>query len=275
MSVWNCPICGEMMQQQDRSLRCLKGHSFDMARSGYVNLLPANKKHAKNPGDNSLMVHARREFLEAGYYAPLREKLQEVMCRYGKQHGVLLDCGCGEGYYTQGVADALQQQDTPMEIYGIDIAKVAVDAAAKRLKTGHFSVGSVYHLPVSDHCCDSMMSIFAPYCGTEFQRVLKKDGVMILVIPAKKHLWGLKSAIYEHPYPNEVKDYALEGFSLLQVDYVHEMIQLNTAEDIQNLFRMTPYYYKTGREEHARLEELTELETEISFEILQYKIKED
>lgn len=272
MSVWKCPVCDTFMQHRGRCWSCAKGHSFDMARSGYVNLLPANRKHAKNPGDNAVMMRARRKFLDAGHYAPLRNALEQIVVRYGRSGGILLDAGCGEGYYTEGMAAALIAAGMPMQVYGLDISKSAADAAAKRCPDAHFAVGSVYHLPVSDHCCDMVSVIFAPYCGEEYRRVLRKGGVMLMVIPGQQHLWGLKEAIYDVPYPNAVRDYALEGFELIQAEYVDSWLKLDNPEDIQNLFQMTPYYYKTGREEHARLEQLKTLSTQISFEILQYRV---
>jgi 23S rRNA (guanine745-N1)-methyltransferase len=259
------------MQQRETCWSCTKGHSFDLARSGYVNLLPVNRKHAKNPGDNAVMMRARKRFLDAGYYGTLQEALKRVVVSYARAGGILLDAGCGEGYYTAGMGEALTEAQIPMQIYGVDISKSAADAAAKRYPQGKFAVGSVFHLPVADRCCDVLTTIFAPYCGEEYHRVLRKNGVMIMVIPGQQHLWGLKEAIYDVPYPNAVRDYALEGFELIQAEYVDSWMKLVRPEDIQNLFQMTPYYYKTGREEHARLEKLETLSTQISFEILQYR----
>ena len=216
MSVWKCPVCGSFMQHRGRAWSCSQGHSFDMAKSGYVNLLPANRKHAKNPGDNAVMMRARKRFLDAGHYAPLLQALEQAAVRYGRAGGVLLDAGCGEGYYTEGVSGALAEAGLPMETYGVDISKSAADAAAKRCPHAHFAVGSVYHLPVADKCCDMLMTIFAPYCGEEYHRVLHKGGTMMMVIPGQQHLWGLKEAIYDVPYPNAVRDYALDGFELAQ-----------------------------------------------------------
>ena len=124
---------------------------------------------------------------------------------------------------------------------------------------------------MSDHCCDGIFSLFAPYAGTEFQRVLKKHGTMILGIPGAKHLMGLKRAIYETPYENVVKPYDLEGFSFVGKQTVTGTIFLPNPTAIQNLFAMTPYYYKTGQKEQERLAALETLETEISFELLQYQ----
>lgn len=271
MSIWICPVCGERLSVNGRSLVCKKNHSFDLAKSGYVNLLPVSRKRTRDPGDNSLMVKARRNFLGKGYYKPMSDRLCEAVSSVFPQNGVLFDAGCGEGYYTKNVFDALSKNGKSPEIYGADISKCAVDAAAKYCKGAEFAVGSVFHLPVAQKSCDVLMSLFAPYCGEEFRRVLKPEGKMILVIPGRKHLWGLKKAVYDTPYENEVRDYALEGFEFMGKEKVDYEISLGNAEDIQNLFAMTPYYYKTGRQEQSRLEALNELHTEISFEILQYR----
>lgn len=271
MNVWSCPICGGSVQRCEKSLICDAGHTFDYARSGYVNLLPVNRKRTKDPGDNAFMVQARRSFLSAGYYKVLCDQLCCVIDFLCPEKGVLLDAGCGEGYYTKNTAEILAKSGKQIAVYGVDIAKCAVDAAAKSCKSAEFAVGSIFHLPVTGGSCDVLMSLFAPYCGGEFQRVLKSKGKMVLVIPGEMHLMGLKQAIYDKPYANQVQDYALDGFRFLGAERVEGEIFLESSEEICNLFAMTPYYYKTGREEHRRLEELKTLRTQISFEILQYE----
>ena len=159
---------------------------------------------------------------------------------------------------------------------GTDISKTAVDASAKRARAENaenllFSVSSVFHLPVESSSCDMVTTLFAPWCGDEFLRVLKPEGVLVMVIPSERHLIQLKEAVYDNPYLNEVKDFSLEGFSLKEHINVADRIKLNSIEDILNLFSMTPYYYKTGEDGHKKLSALSELETEIGFEILVYE----
>ncbi|MDE6019624.1 MAG: methyltransferase domain-containing protein [Ruminococcus sp.] len=274
MSIWSCPVCGENLLKREKSLVCKKNHSFDYARSGYVNLLPVSRKKTKLPGDNALMINARRSFLSRDFYKPMSDSLCNVVDTFMPYGGVLFDAGCGEGYYTKNVYQSLSDSDKNAEIYGVDISKYAADAAAKSCRTAKFAVGSVFHIPVIDNSCDVLMSLFAPYCGDEFRRVLKPNGKMILVIPGRRHLWGLKKAIYSAPYENNVQDYKLSGFEFLGTEKVDYEIILKSADDIQNLFTMTPYYYKTGIQEHMRLKSLSELSTEVSFEILKYRKKE-
>ncbi|MGN0674928.1 MAG: methyltransferase domain-containing protein [Oscillospiraceae bacterium] len=264
-----CPKCKEKLNIDGRSYVCQNRHCFDTAKSGYVNLLLANQMNSALPGDNKLMVQARKAFLDKGYYASLAEKLCETVRKYAFDGCKILDAGCGEGYYTEKVSAACPDA----EIIGIDISKNAADYAARRTKSVKFAVASVFHLPVADESCDIVTTLFAPYCGEEFLRVLKKDGAMVMVIPSERHLWQLKCAVYDEPYLNEVKDFALDGFELLCREKVTREITLPCTEDITALFSMTPYYYKTGVEGQQRLSRLETLTTEIGFEVLAYRKK--
>lgn len=269
-----CPVCGQRLEETEQGYACPKRHNYDKAKSGYVNLLLSNGKNSKLPGDNKLMVTARKNFLEKGYYRPLAQVLcREVAARAGKAP-VILDAGCGEGYYTDQVWKALQQAGKNPSITGIDISKFALNSAAKQNKGISYAVGSVFHLPVADHSCSMVLNLFAPYCGEEFRRVLAPEGYLFLVIPGENHLWELKQAVYDQPYRNQVKDYGLEGFALEQAVEVKDTIALQSGEDIKNLFSMTPYYYKTSAENAARLEALDSLTTQIQFEVLIYRLSE-
>ena len=268
MAVLCCPVCKKPLKRLEKTYICEKNHTYDVAKSGYVNLLLSSQMNTKLPGDNKQMVQARTRFLNKDYYDPLARKLCKVVSGLCKNHCEILDAGCGEGYYTSKVNLALAGKG---HLIGIDISKNALDVAARRDKSVQFAVGSLFHLPVLSDSCDLLMTLFAPYCGEEFLRVLKKNGKMIVVIPSQKHLWELKQALYDEPYLNELKDYGLNGFSLLENIRVEDRIFLPCNEDIMNLFSMTPYYYKTSLEGSKRAEQLNELETEIGFEILIYQ----
>ena len=270
-----CPVCQTPITTTEDGGVCRKGHRFDRARSGYMHLLPANRKHAKNPGDDKLMVDARRKFLDKGYYRPLADTVSrlasEWLANLPHQTPCVLDAGCGEGYYTTLLYDALCQRGLEPDILGVDISKLALDKAAKRQKAIFYVVASVFHLPAPDACCDLLCSLFSPYCSEEYQRVIRPGGAMLLVIPGENHLWELKQAIYERPYKNQVKPFALEGFTLLDHMQVHDLIYLAEHNDIENLFKMTPYYYKTSEQDQARLLGRGELTTQIEFEVLLYR----
>ena len=127
MSLFRCPICSSPLRRGERAYTCPKGHSYDIAREGYVHLLPANQKHSKAPGDDKAMVAARNRFLSAGHYGPL-----ELALRYTGEQVTLVDSGCGEGYYTAGVVSALGQDGRTVEAAGVDISKFALRHAARR-----------------------------------------------------------------------------------------------------------------------------------------------
>ena len=271
MGILICPVCGKKLCLSGKTYTCPERHCFDISKSGYVNLL-LSKHIGKNVhGDNKLMVRARRNFLEKGYYSPLCDELCAMVQR-NFHGGVILDAGCGEGYYTSAICGQLERSDIAAEIYGIDISKIAVEMAAKRKDNITYSAASVFHIPVESASCDMLVTLFAPYCGEEFQRILTPDGIMIMAIPSENHLWEMKCAIYDIPYKNQVKPYALEGFQLIENKRISYRIELESQEDIQNLFSMTPYYYRTGKEQQERLSSLDKLETAIDFELLAYRV---
>lgn len=276
MTGFCCPVCGGALEREGRSLLCEKRHCFDLARSGYVHLLPAHLARSKEPGDNKQMVRTRTAFLDKGYYAPLREKLAGKAADFlAEDRGtpVLLDAGCGEGYYMAGIAEAVQSAGIEARLLGVDLSKTAVDRAARRVTSALFGVGSIFRLPVQSDFCTVVTEVFAPCCPEEFYRVLKKNGVFLQVIPSEEHLFELKQAVYAHPYKNEVKPYVQEGFRFLGGERIEQKIRLESGEDIRNLFRMTPYSYKTSVEDTARLESLERLETTASFELLAYRVE--
>ncbi|MGN0692261.1 MAG: methyltransferase, partial [Oscillospiraceae bacterium] len=158
----------------------------------------------------------------------------------------------------------------------IDISKFACAHAARRFKAAdncEIAAASIFYLPVEDDSCGCVVTMFAPFCREEFFRVLKCGGSLIMAIPAEEHLINLKSAVYDEPYKNQTADYAVEGFDFLGSRRVSREIFIDDPKDIQSLFSMTPYYYKTGREGHERLERLTSLQDMADFEVLVYRKK--
>ncbi len=266
MNYFLCSVCGEKLTELEKGAVCPKGHSFDKAKSGYINLLPNNLPKG-NHGDNKLMVKARHDFLEKGYYTPLRNELCRVIKKYAPENAVILDAGCGEGFYTKGVADFLPD----CRILALDISKDAMKITAKRDKKIKSATASVFHLPVETKSVDICYSVFSPLCESEFERVIKKSGYFIYVIPAENHLWSLKKAVYDEPYKNSVKPYEMENFEFVEKVNVDGVMKMENNDDVLNLFMMTPYYYKTSEEDTKKLLSSPPKEIEYSFEILVFK----
>ena len=267
MSLFRCPVCSAALERGDHAYRCPAGHSFDISREGYTYLLPPNQKHSAAPGDDKGMAAARRDFLSKEYYKPLQMTLcNQIVSRCG-QNPVLLDTGCGEGYYTAGVFHALQEAGKQPRMAGIDISKFILRTAAKREKAIEFAVASSYHLPVPDGSVDVLLNCFSPLALEEFRRVLRPGGYFLYVVPAADHLWELKEVLYDQPYPNEEKETPYEGFAYETIVPVEDAITLTSQEDIHNLFQMTPYYWKTPKSGSQRLSALDTLTTRISFRV--------
>ena len=263
-----CPVCKATLEKNSNSLICRSGHCFDISKYGYVNLLTKGGK--KGHGDDKLMVKARHEFLNKGYYAHLRETVCSEARKYFGERCSLLDSGCGEGYYTSGLYNALGENQGN-EICGIDVSKEALKIAARACPNAHFAVASAYCMPFEDNGFDMITSFFAPLAVQEFYRVLKKGGVFITAIPLENHLFSLKKAVYDTPYRNKPENTDLNGFELISSFEIKKDILLSCNEDIKNLFMMTPYYYKTSSKDQEKLNSIDKLDVETEFMILTYK----
>ncbi len=242
-----CPICREQLNLTDRQYHCIHNHSFDTARQGYVNLLVVQQKHSLNPGDTREQVLARREFLEAGYYAPIANTLVETAKRLDIT-GQILDVGCGEGYYSARLADAL---DAPLT--GLDISKEAVRCAAAKYKGKQWLCATAAHIPVEESSVTLLTSLFALTLPEEFARVLKQGGYFFQVLAAEDHLLGLKGIIYDKlnfKDKNTVPE--LPGFELVETVPIRFTFTVE-GQQVQNLFSMTPHVFRIGKDGAERL----------------------
>ena len=242
-----CPLCAEPLVRTEHACRCPAGHCFDVARQGYVNLLPVQQKHSRNPGDTAQQVRSRRDFLDGGFYAPIADALCVLALDAGCR-GPILDVGCGEGYYSTRLAKALDA-----ELTGLDISKEAVRYAAGRYKDSRWLCASAARLPVADQSVGLLTSLFALTVPEEFLRVLRPEGAYIQVLAAQDHLLGLKGIIYDSLTHKE-KDTtpSLEGFSLEKSVPVRFSFTVEGAQ-VQNLLAMTPHVYRITREGAQRL----------------------
>lgn len=187
-----CPHCAQALTRHDRSLRCPAGHSFDLAKQGYVSLL-AGDAHT-GTGDTAEMVAARADFLAAGHYRPIAEALarEATAVVTGESDGLVADLGAGTGHYLAHVLDAL-----PGTVgAALDISKFALRRAAR----AHARIGAVVcdawrPLPLRDASAELMLNVFAPRNGPEIRRVLRPGGTLLLVSPTARHLRELVDAL--------------------------------------------------------------------------------
>lgn len=265
-----CPVCGELLIEEEKSYKCENNHCFDRAKQGYVNLLPSSSQ--KGHGDNKLMINARRDFLKKGYYEHLKNAICDDIENFSANGLYYFDSGCGEGYYTKGIYDTVCKKDG--KVYAIDVSKEALKFASKSCNNVKFAVASAYKMPFESESFDMVISLFAPLAKEEFYRVLKKDGLFLTAFPLEKHLYSLKKAIYDEPYLNKPESTELSGFDLLKSTEIKQNIHINCNDDIKNLFMMTPYYYKTSENDQRKLNYLNELTVETEFMLLVYRKKQ-
>ena len=267
-----CPVCREMLAEEEKLYKCGNGHCFDKSKFGYVNLLQSQKSSAKRHGDDRMMIRARRDFLDKDYYGFLRDALTDICYEFLESGATVIDAGCGECWYSSGIKQRLTENGKEeISFYGVDISKDALEFASKRKCGIPTAVASVFEMPFGDGSADLLMNIFSPEADSEYFRVLKKGGFMLRVIPLEKHLFELKAAIYDKPYLNDVPEPEIEGFTFVKAQKVCKTIELLSNEDIQNLFKMTPYYYKTGVDDQKKINALDRLVTQTEFEIRVYR----
>lgn len=248
---------------------CPSGHSYDKSSRGYYNLLLSNA--GGTHGDNAEMVGARRAFLDTGAYLPLANAVAELAREYSFAGCLLLDIGCGEGYYTDIVYNRLAEGGARPLLHAFDISKNAVISACKRNKNLNLAVASAYKMPLAASSVDIAINIFSPLAREETVRVLRDGGKFIMAIPDEEHLFGLKSAVYKTPYKNEVASTDISGLRLIKTQKLSYKLTLDTGEKIRNLFMMTPYAYRTPRADRERVLAMEHLETEIAFIVFVYE----
>ncbi len=256
-----CPKCHEQLKKEEHVWRCAKGHSYDIARRGYVNLVLGSHKAS---GDDKAMVRSRTRFLSHGYYHILQKRLATMLQKLALE--TLIDAGCGEGYYTNYFQEVLPAT----QIYGFDLSKHAIDEACKAHRGVTYGVCNIFHLPIAKHCADGVVSVFAPVDSKENYRVLKTGGYFLKVGPGPKHLYELKQLFYTDVYENEIET-GYSGFTLLHEEIVEDTITIQDAQDIWALFQMTPYYWRTPKQQAEALKQCKELTTQISFHIALYR----
>ena len=236
-----CPFCQQALFLAENSLKCKNKHSFDLAKFGYVNLAPQVKQSKDYDKSN---FQNRQLILEAGFYQPILKKLLEILSSL-PQHGNLLDIGCGEGYYARN----LQVQMPDKRIYAFDLSKDSIQLAAKSdhsLAVNWF-VGDLAHIPIQDTSMDVILDIFSPANYQEFQRVLRKNGLLIKVIPSSQHLQEIRSIVAEQltntNYSNhKIIEHFEEAFTITNSYDVAATFSLRENEKAA-LLHMTPLLF--------------------------------
>lgn len=236
INLLRCPLCGGAFLKKDSSLVCERRHTYDIARQGYVNFVPGQKETFYK---KELFAHRAKAF-EAGVYAPVVARLTQAIDRYAPGNSpVLLDVGCGEGYYAKAVCPGRS-----MTRIGFDLSKDAVRLAARGQKTAAFFAADLKNIPMRSRTADVLLDVFTPANYAEFGRVLKKDGVVMKLAPRSGYLRQLRalagSRLRHAAYDDsDVERYAHEKMNVRHQEAITYTMDVS-PETARHLARMTP-----------------------------------
>ncbi|MFT6916342.1 MAG: 23S rRNA (guanine745-N1)-methyltransferase [Motiliproteus sp.] len=259
-----CPLCEHSLTELDNSARCSNGHCFDRAKQGYYNLLPVQQKRSRDPGDDREMVAGRREFLDKHHYQPLSDAIQSLLLSHLEPSPSalqILDCGCGEGYYSSRLEAALNRRPQEHQLIGIDISKHAVRTACTRSQMIAWIVASGTKLPVTAASQDALLCLFAPISRNAFHQALRPGGLLLLATTGADHLLELREQIYPEVRRNVYDPLPdlNELFEPIDQQQVQYRFNLTDNRSILQLLAMTPHQWRTDASARQRLQQLEEL----------------
>ncbi|MEU1820349.1 putative RNA methyltransferase [Streptomyces roseifaciens] len=238
LDLLRCPTCRARLHPDLRALRCPAGHTFDIARHGYVSLLTGTRATS---GDDAAMVRARDRFLATGKYGPICRAVARLAADAVSGQGTVVDVGCGTGYYLAGVLDRL----SGTRGLGLDTSVRALRSAARVHERAAAATWDVFRpFPLADGMADVVLDVFAPRNPSEFHRVLRPSGRLVVVRPTGRHLAELRgggpAVVRVDPAKEQRLHQALAPFfeatRTEQVDYVTPL----TRPEALDLIGMTP-----------------------------------
>ncbi len=295
-SVLVCPVCGGELKREGASLLCHGGerrHTYDVAREGYVNLLPPGRGRNSRSGDEAAMIRARSAFLSTGAYDAIPIAVAELICEgvTPSDGGItVLDSGCGEGYHSIKIAERCAElSGAAVDMYAFDASKVgtahgarAAAAAGLSPRGGvgcdfdsaarvSFVTGNIFTLPVRDASADAVVSMFAPLAWEEMSRVLKPGGIVVVAASGENHLYELRRILYDKVITKKPSVVAPDAFTETARRTVEYDITLTDNATVMSLFGMTPFCYNAPREGAAALERVGELDVTVEAELFVFR----
>lgn len=273
-----CPVCADALTLRAADAVCPKKHTFDRARSGYLNLLLSNKKQSTEP-DSPHRLLSRRTFLQGGYYdqvtAATTTAVAEILAGRGETH--VADLGCGEGFFTARLKAALASSTSPaIACYGVDLSRRGIKMATTYDRAITWIVASLHRSPFLPQSLDVAVSMFAPIDAADVGRVLRDDGAFVTVTPGPDHLDALRIIIYSSVKPHPQTPALMAGDTLFEQTAstrVRYPIVVDSTAQIMNLLAMTPYYWRINRETKAHVAALTRLELTVDAYVTVFRPK--
>ena len=226
-----CPHCREAFEGLDAGLRCVNGHAFDRARQGYVNLLAGRDV---GTGDNAEMVAARESLLQSGHFQPLADAIIEMLTKDVVGDGLVIEMGAGTGYYVSRVLDALPSHQG----LALDLSRYAARRAARAHPRLAAIVADAWQrLPLSDACASVVLNVFAPRQVDELRRILRPDGLLVVVTPTPRHLEELRASLglieVDPDKERRLSEAFSRGFRWVRREQLEWTLQLEREEVLQ------------------------------------------
>ena len=245
-----------------------KRHCFDISSARYADL----SYRSGGSGDPKDAVTDRTAFLDKGYYEPLSNEINALCQKYLDDNFLLIDAGCGEGYYSERIATEFSDSF----VFGADLSKHAVHRASVRrnLRGGNnsfYAVSSIFTLPVAINSADCVLSMFAPVAEDEVLRVLKDGGYLIIGAAGENHLYDLKKAIYDEVHLNDERADLPRKMQFVEKNNVSYKVAIDNNEDLMRLFGMTPYRFRTSERSMNILKNLNSLVVEVNADFYVYR----
>jgi len=258
--------CRRPLTRSGRGLSCPRAHSFDVARSGYVNLLQPRDRRSVRPGDAPATVAARRRLAARGFEAAITDRIAALLTL--DPGDAVLDVGCGDGHHLAAIAAR-----SGAEGHGLDISVAAIEAAARRFPGLHWVVANADRfLPYADGSFRAVTSITAQRNPAEFRRVLRPDGIVLLVVPAPDDLVEVRERILGERIERDRVEAAVATFAPLFTLERHERIRHVARLDAASVRDAMAISYRAGRASRlARLAEVGDLDVTLSRDALLFR----
>lgn len=266
IKVFKCPICESSMEIVEyNSLRCKKNHCFDLSKNGYINFLLHNVKTEYNRS----MLESRNIICKSGFFTPLTEKISDIITlqqiKRSKKINIL-DIGCGEGSHLSQIIENISNGSISYEGIGIDISKDGIHIASREYKECIWCVGDLTKNPFKNQSFDIILDVLSPSNYAEFNRILKKNGLLIKVVPGSNYLRELRDAFYneteKETYSNErVINHFKKNYQLLSTHSLEYKAPIDKA-NLEHLISMTPLSWKVSQERiqqvlHSDIQEIS------------------
>lgn len=258
--------CRQPLFREEQRLSCSNGHSFDVARSGYINLLQPQDRRSKSPGDTPDAVAARRRFLDRGFAEPLVAATVEALPLHRDDR--LLDAGCGEGHHLGAFRRAYG-----IEGHGVDISVPAIELAAKRYRDCTWIVANADRfLPYANGSFQAVATITARLNPDEFRRVLAPGGKLLVVIPGADDLIELREAILGERVERDRSDRTVDMFApAFTLEHRRSISHVARLDSAAMLDVMSSSYRGLRNRERERLETLEAMDVTLARDVLVFR----